>query len=70
MFENEAVYNICCKKLGIERPTYSNLNRLIAQVISSLTLSVRFNDNMPNDLTEYKEHLVKCSNSYQINFYM
>ncbi|ELR21488.1 tubulin alpha1a chain, putative [Acanthamoeba castellanii str. Neff] len=32
MFDNEALYDICKTKLNVERPTYSNLNRLIAQV--------------------------------------
>ena len=36
MLDNEAVYDICRQVLDIERPTYTNLNRLLAQVISSL----------------------------------
>merc|ERR1712060_40044 len=42
MLDNEAVYDICRRNLDIERPTYTNLNRLISQVISSLTASLRF----------------------------
>ncbi len=30
--ENDALTNICHKKLGIERPAYPHLNRVIAQV--------------------------------------
>ena len=30
MLDNEAVYDICRRNLDIERPTYTNLNRLIA----------------------------------------
>merc|ERR1712032_1349901 len=37
MYDNEALYDICRRNLDIERPTYTNLNRLLAQVISSLT---------------------------------
>jgi tubulin alpha len=33
MLDNEAIYDICRRNLDIERPTYTNLNRLIAQVI-------------------------------------
>lgn len=33
MVDNEAIYDICRKKLGIERPNYINLNRLISQVM-------------------------------------
>jgi tubulin alpha len=31
MLDNEAVYDICRRSLDIERPSYTNLNRLIAQ---------------------------------------
>jgi tubulin alpha len=34
MVDNEAIYDICRRNLGIERPGYENLNRLIAQGIS------------------------------------
>ena len=36
MVDNEALYDICRRNLDIERPTYTNLNRLVAQIISSL----------------------------------
>ncbi|XP_022854784.1 tubulin alpha chain-like [Olea europaea var. sylvestris] len=42
LFDNEVIYDICRKSLDIERPTYTNLNRLISQVISSLTTSLLF----------------------------
>ena len=41
MYDNEALYDICRRNLDIERPTYTNLNRLITQIISSLTASLR-----------------------------
>jgi tubulin alpha len=31
MYDNEAIYDICRRNLDIERPTYTNLNRLITQ---------------------------------------
>lgn len=31
MYDNEAIYDICRRSLDIERPTYTNLNRLITQ---------------------------------------
>merc|ERR1712227_570228 len=40
MLDNEAIYDICRRQLDIERPTYTNLNRLISQTISSLTASM------------------------------
>ena len=41
MVDNEAIYELCSGKLGIERPTYRNLNRLIGQIVSSITASLR-----------------------------
>ena len=32
MLDNEAIYDICRKFLDVERPTYTNLNRLVTQV--------------------------------------
>ncbi len=37
MLDNEAIYDICRRFLDIERPTYTNLNRLITQVSMSFT---------------------------------
>ena len=33
LFDNEALYDICDRSLGIEKPSYESINRLIAQVI-------------------------------------
>ncbi|OLP97548.1 Tubulin alpha chain [Symbiodinium microadriaticum] len=44
--------------LDIERPTYTNLNRLIAQIISSLTASLRFDGALNVDITEFQTNLV------------
>ncbi|CAM6106251.1 unnamed protein product [Calypogeia fissa] len=52
LLDNEAIYNICRRSLDIERPTYTNLNRLVSQVISSLTASLRF------DVIEFQTNLV------------
>merc|ERR1711935_949790 len=38
--DNEALYDICRRNLDIERPTYTNLNRILGQVISSQTASM------------------------------
>ena len=32
MVDNEAIYDICHRSLGVERPSYESLNRIIAQV--------------------------------------
>ena len=41
------------------RPTYTNLNRLLAQVISSLTASLRFDGALNVDITEFQTNLVR-----------
>ena len=46
MVDNEALYDIRRSILIIERPTCANLNRLLAQIISSLTASLRFDGEM------------------------
>ena len=51
-------YDVCRRNLGIQRPSYSNLNRLIAQVISSLTASLRFDGALNVDVTEFQTNLV------------
>lgn len=58
ILDNEAIYDICRRNLDIERPTYTNLNRLIAQVISSLTASLRFDGALNVDITEFQTNLV------------
>nr|prf tubulin alpha [Physarum sp.] len=67
MLDNEAIYDIC-KRLDIDRPTYTNLNRLVAQVISSLTTSLRFDGALNVDITEFQTlvpypriHFMLCS---------
>ncbi|KXN71612.1 tubulin nucleotide-binding domain-like protein [Conidiobolus coronatus NRRL 28638] len=58
LVDNEAINDICKKSLGIERPTYLNLNRLIAQVVSSVTASLRFGGSLNVDLNEFQTNLV------------
>lgn len=58
LLDNEAIYKICQMSIDIERPTYSNLNRLIAQVISSLTTSLRFDGALNVDINEFQTNLV------------
>jgi len=58
ILDNEAVYDICQKNLNVPCPSYSNLNKLIAQVISSLTASLRFDGALNVDVTEFQTNLV------------
>jgi len=58
MVDNEAIYDICRRNLQIERPTYSNLNRVIGQIVSSITASLRFDGALNADLVEIQTNLV------------
>ena len=58
MVDNEAIYDICRKNLSIERPSYINLNRLLGQIVSSITASLRFEGALNVDLTEFQTNLV------------
>ncbi|QDS68207.1 hypothetical protein FKW77_010564 [Venturia effusa] len=58
LVDNEAVYDICQRNLGIPRPNYEHLNSLIAQVVSSITTSLRFDGALNVDLNEFQTNLV------------
>ncbi|XP_066927845.1 tubulin alpha-1 chain-like isoform X3 [Clytia hemisphaerica] len=58
MVDNEAIYDICRKNLDVERPSYHNLNRMISQVVSSVTASLRFDGSLNVDLNEFQTNLV------------
>ncbi|XP_023324515.1 tubulin alpha chain [Eurytemora carolleeae] len=58
LVDNQAIYDICKDNLGIDRPTYTNLNRIIAQIISSITASLRFDGALNVDLNEFQTNLV------------
>ncbi|KAF4601981.1 hypothetical protein EYR40_005182 [Pleurotus pulmonarius] len=58
MVDNEAIYDICKKNLNITSPSFTNLNRLIAQVVSSITASLRFDGSLNVDLNEFQTNLV------------
>ncbi|PFH38634.1 putative alpha-tubulin I [Besnoitia besnoiti] len=58
ILDNEAVYEICRRNLDIQVPSYCELNRLTAQVISSVTTSLRFDGALNVDMTEYQTNLV------------
>lgn len=56
MYDNKALCDICHHTLDIERPTYTKLNMLLAQIFFSLTVSPR---NAPNvDIAEFQTNLV------------
>uniref|UniRef100_A0A1B0G2Y5 Tubulin alpha chain n=1 Tax=Glossina morsitans morsitans TaxID=37546 RepID=A0A1B0G2Y5_GLOMM len=56
--DNEALYDICAHKLDVPSPTYTNLNRIIGQVVSCFTASQRFNGSPPVGFQEFQTNLV------------
>ncbi|KAK3726328.1 hypothetical protein RRG08_021059 [Elysia crispata] len=58
VFDNEACYDLCLRNLDIERPTYTNINRIVAQVVSAITSSLRFEGDMNSDLVQWQTNLV------------
>jgi len=56
--DNEAIYDICKNRLNVSQPSFTNLNRLIAQVVSSITASLRFEGSLNVDLNEFQTNLV------------
>merc|ERR1712026_56561 len=58
VLDNEAIYEICQKKLEVDKPNYSNLNRIIAKVVSSMTAALRFTGELNVDMNEFQTNLV------------
>jgi tubulin alpha len=57
VLDNQAVYNLLKHKLLIDRPSYSNLNRLIAHTITSITSSLHLPNVLNSNLTEFQANL-------------
>lgn len=58
LLDNEAIYDICGNYLEVASPTYTNLNRVISQVVSSCTASFRFSGAINIDMIEFQTNLV------------
>jgi len=58
VLDNEAIYAICQKQLDNDRPSYDDLNQIIAKVISSMTAALRFDGELNVDLGEFQTNLV------------
>jgi len=58
VLDNEALYEICQKKLDIKKPSYDNLNRIISKVVSSMTAALRFDGELNVDMNEFQTNLV------------
>ena len=60
IYDNQAIAYICQNSLGYHPcdVTYSCMNPLIAQMVSSMTLSLRFGGALNVDITEFQTNLV------------
>merc|ERR1711872_64083 len=58
LVDNDAVFGICKDKLEVPMASYRELNRLIGQIVSSITASLRFDGALNVDLTEFQTNLV------------
>ena len=58
MVDNEAIFDICRRSLDVERPMYTNLNRLISRIVSSITASLRFDGSLNVNLSGFQTNLV------------
>ena len=58
LYENEMMYEIIERALGIKCSAYNNINHLMAQVVSGITASFRFDGSLNTDITELRTNLV------------
>jgi len=56
--DNEALHDICQKSLKLPIPSYSDLNKLIATVMSDFSCSLRFPGSLNSDLRKLAVNLV------------
>ena len=63
--DNAAMFNQCTK-LGVESPSFSNINRLLAQAISAVTSSTRFSSIEPTNLDMISQNLHRQYNNRPI----
>ena len=58
LIDNRAIYDVCRTNLKIKTPTFGLMNEIIAQTISSITASLRFEGELNVDLEDFKTNLV------------
>lgn len=58
MLDNQAAYKMCIRNLKIADPDFVHLNRLISQMVSACTTSLRFEAELNASLTEIVTNLV------------
>ena len=58
IFDNEGLYDLCKKFLFLNSPNYTDLNRLLALMLSSSTSSMRFPSTLNSGLNEMHTNLI------------
>ncbi|KAM9339216.1 tubulin alpha-1C chain-like [Symphorus nematophorus] len=58
MVDNEALWDICHQHLAMKHASYTSINRLLSQTVSSITISLRFDGALNADLTAFQTNLV------------
>jgi len=61
MLDNQAAYNMCTNNLKIRDPDFVDLNRIIAQMVSACTTSLRYESEINASLLEMVTNLVPAS---------
>ncbi|KAL1117271.1 hypothetical protein AAG570_004597, partial [Ranatra chinensis] len=56
--DNQAVYGMCNQQLGIASPKYSDLNRILAQTLSTVTSSFRFDGPLKASFRDLQTNLI------------
>lgn len=56
--DNEGLYDLCFRALGLTKPKYEDLNRLISMFMSGSTCSLRFPGQLNSDLRKLAVNLV------------
>jgi tubulin beta len=50
-FNNDALFNICTRRLGLNNPKYDDLNHQVSLTMSGVTTCLRFPSHLSDDLT-------------------
>lgn len=58
VLDNQAAYRMCKENLKIKSPSFLHLNRIIAQMVSATTTSLRFETQLNASLDEIVTNLV------------
>ena len=56
--DNEKLYSLAEKKADIENPSFADLNKIVANLISKLTIRERFNYKMNGNLSDLYSNLI------------